>query len=217
MFLQEVDEINLQNVSWLCITYHRNNATYKMLINICYLVVKGLLMTDDNGNTILNRIIDPQLMHKLYEKFVLEYYNHHYHYLKPSASYIEWNIDKEENIEFLPTMKSDITLQYEDKILIIDTKFYSHSYSVHYDKESYISGNLYQIYTYVKNKDKNNTGNVRGLLLYAKTEDEFLTPENDYNIGGNNIGVKILDLNQEWILIKNQLNSIAETAFAQRT
>ena len=217
LYFHAVEEINLKNISWNSITYHRNNATYKMLINICYLIVKGLLMTNKNGNTMLNKAFDPQFImkeYKLYEKFVLEYYKYHYSYLKPNASHIEWNLSKKEgNVEFLPTMKSDITLQYGDKILIIDTKFYSHSYSVYRDKEAYISGNLYQIYTYVKNKDKYNTGNVQGILLYAKTEDEFITPENDYNLGGNLIGVRVLDLNQDWLLIKQNLNDIVKTIF----
>ncbi|WP_434509821.1 hypothetical protein [Desulfitobacterium sp. AusDCA] len=33
-----------------------------------------------------------------------------------------------------------------------------------------ISGNLYQIYTYMKNKDIDATGQVAELLLYAKTD-----------------------------------------------
>ena len=39
-----------------------------------------------------------------------------------------------------------------------------------YDSRSLHSSNLYQIFTYV-NKDVGNTGNVAGMLLYAKTEE----------------------------------------------
>lgn len=48
--------------------------------------------------------------------------------------------------------------------------------------QTLISGNLYQIYTYVKNYDNDNTGNVSGLLLYAKTDEE-LEPRGDYMMG----------------------------------
>ena len=74
---------------------------------------------------------------------------------------------------------------------------------------SIISGNLYQIFTYVKNKDKLGTGNVSGVLLYAKTVEE-LTPDNDYCIGGNSFGVKTLDLNTDWCEIKSQLDLLPE-------
>ena len=36
------------------------------------------------------------------------------------------------------------------KCLIIDAKFYSHTMQTQYEKKSFISGNLYQIFTYIK-------------------------------------------------------------------
>jgi len=88
-------------------------------------------------------------------------------------------------------MRTDITLTGENKTLIIDTKFYSHSISLHFGKISYLSNNLYLIFTYVKNKDVDNTGNIEGMLLYAKTEDEILTEENTFNMSGNNISIRL--------------------------
>lgn len=80
---------------------------------------------------------------------------------------------------------------------------------IQYDKPSIISNNLYQIFTYVKNKDKYNTGNVSGMLLYAKT-DEVFTPNSHYMMSGNKISVKTLDLNISWTDIEYQLNNIAQ-------
>lgn len=77
-----------------------------------------------------------------------------------------------------------------------------------FNSTTIISQNLYQIFTYVKNKDKDNTGNVSGLLLYAKT-DETITPDNDYGNGGNHIGAKTLDLGGTWEDIKIKLDCIA--------
>jgi 5-methylcytosine-specific restriction enzyme subunit McrC len=70
-----------------------------------------------------------------------------------------------------------------------------------------ISNHLYQIFAYVKNEDKYNTGLVSGMLLYAKTEEETL-PNYEYNIGGNVISAKTLDLNKPFEMIKRQLESI---------
>ena len=73
-------------------------------------------------------------------------------------------------------MQSDIMLQSGEKVLIIDAKYYEHSTQVQFDKHTLHSGNLYQIFTYVKNKEyelreKNHT--VSGMLLYAKTDEEI--------------------------------------------
>ena len=81
-------------------------------------------------------------------------------------------------------------------------------------KETLHSGNVYQIFTYVKNQDATGTGNVSGMLLYAKT-DEAITPDCSYIMGGNRISVKTLDLKKEFSLIAAQLDKIAEEHFGK--
>lgn len=59
---------------------------------------------------------------------------------------------------------------------------------------------LYQIFTYVKNKDRefgDRPHKVSGLILYAKT-DEVVQPDNSYRMSGSKISVKTLDLNQDF-------------------
>ena len=68
---------------------------------------------------------------------------------------------------------------------------------------------MYQIYAYVKNQDRGHTGKVSGLLLYAKTQ-EALTPDCRYDIDGNIIAAKTLDLNQEFSSIARQLDEAVE-------
>ena len=77
------------------------------------------------------------------------------------------------------------------------------------------SANLYQIFTYVKNKEyelKDVEHMVSGMLLYAKT-DETIQPDNSYIMSGNRISVKTLDLNVPFEKIKEQLDSIVKQEF----
>ena len=55
--------------------------------------------------------------------------------------------------------------------------------------------------------DTNHAGDVSGVLLYARTG-EGLIPDFDYNIGGNRIGVKTLDLNKPFALIAERLDQL---------
>ncbi len=50
-------------------------------------------------------------------------------------------------------MQTDIMLSHAGRTLIIDAKYYEHSLQQLYDSYSVHSGNLYQIFTYVKNKE----------------------------------------------------------------
>ena len=86
-------------------------------------------------------------------------------------------------------------LQRNEKSLIIDAKYYSKIMQVQYGVHTIHSNNLYQIYTYVKNYDKDKNGNAVGMLLYAKT-DEIVLPHNTYQMDGNVISVDTLDLKQ---------------------
>jgi 5-methylcytosine-specific restriction enzyme subunit McrC len=210
LFFNEVDTIDHHSILWSKIRYHRNNATYKMLINICYLVINSLLLTTQDGFRKLATYLDDQSMHRLYEKFVLEYYKKHYPEFGAAPSHIDWNVD-DGVVALLPNMKTDITLQYNGKTLIIDTKYYTHTLQTNYlfNSQTIRSNNMYQIFTYVKNKDVQSTGNVSGVLLYAKT-DEAVTPDNDYVIGGNRISVKTLDLNTDFAAIERQLDTLVD-------
>ena len=74
-----------------------------------------------------------------------------------------------------------------------------------------------QGFTYVKNKDaefgeKRHT--VSGMLLYART-DETIQPDNIYQMSGNRISVKTLDLNRDFSGIVAQLNAIVNEYFGQ--
>ena len=48
MYFQEVELIDLKSINWK-IRFDRNNQTYKMLINICYLVINGLIHSEKIG------------------------------------------------------------------------------------------------------------------------------------------------------------------------
>lgn len=215
MYFSEVDLLDVNLINWK-IRFDRNNQTYKMLINICYLAIKGLIHSEMSGDKKLMEFLDDQLMSTLYEKFLLNYFKKEHPEIYTHAPQIDWQID--EWVDFLlPKMKTDVTLEYGDRILIIDAKFYSSNTSQNYGKDIHHSGNLYQIFTYVKNKSLELEGKdveVSGMLLYAMTN-EGIQPDSDYVMSGNKISVKTLDLNQEFEIIKCQLDAIVEDYLVQ--
>ena len=209
LFLSSVDRLEPSAINWRSLHYHRNNATYRMLMNICYLVLRGLLLTTEDGTHLLATFLDDQQMFQLYERFVLEYYKKHHDEYQPASKQIKW--DTEGAIDFLPKMESDIMLsdRASGKKLIIDTKYYKTILPTSFGAEKLRSAHLYQIFTYVKNEDHGRTGLVDGILLYAKTDEEIALNQ-DYEMGGNRIGVRTLDLNMSFANIRKQLDAIVE-------
>ena len=213
VFFNDVDLIDLYTANWN-VQYNKNNQTYRMLISICYLVVKGLLQTQSDGTTKLMDFFDEQRMHRLYEKFILEYFRKEFPQITANASQIQWQLDDDVR-DMLPVMKTDIMLSYGEKTLIIDAKYYAHSTQIQFGTHTLHSSNLYQIFTYVKNKEAelaDKPHEVAGMLLYAKT-DEDVYPEKEYRMSGNKISVRTLDLDRDFSIIKAQLDSIATVHF----
>ena len=217
LFFSNVDTVDPNSIRWSSIRFQRNNRNYRMLISLCQLILEGMLLTTDAGEYRLASFIDEQRMSRLYEKFILEYYAKECPHVKASASQIPWALDDGVKT-MLPIMQSDIMLTQGNKVLIIDAKYYTHTTQAKYDVHTLHSNNLYQIFTYVKNKDmefKEQPHVVSGLLLYAAT-DEAIQPDNSYQMSGNKISVKTLDLSQQFSEIAAKLNGIVTEHFYEK-
>ena len=110
-------------------------------------------------------------------------------------------------------MRSDITLSARGRVLIIDAKYYAATMQTNFDKKTVHSGNLYQIFAYVKNKQAaleraGESVEVSGMLLYAATDEE-VQPDATYRMSGNQIGVRTLDLDRPFEDIRAQLDGLA--------
>lgn len=214
-YFSNIDEIRIALQTFSFLKYNRNNMHYKMLMNICELIYSGLI-TNEEGNTLkFADFIRNEQMAALYEKFVLNFYKKHL----PASQYkthspkIEWGIDSEfahVGLEYLPQMRTDIVIEnnFDQTQTIIDTKYYAsaienRNYS---ETKKLISGNLYQICTYVSNSPY--LGNVSGMLLYPTTVQEL---NFEYKINGKIIKVKTLDLSRDWEGITIRLLNLVDT------
>lgn len=214
VFFGDVETIDVYSINWN-MRYNRNNQNYRMLISICYLVIKGLLQSNSEGSQRLMDFLDEQRMNRLYEKFILEYYAKEHPGLTVAASQIPWNLDDGMSV-MLPVMQSDIMLSHGSNVLIIDAKYYSHTTQTQFDVHTLHSANLYQIFTYVKNKDAEfgeKPHKVSGMILYAATDEDF-QPNYDYQMSGNKISAKTLDLNCDFSKIREQLDGIVHSYFS---
>lgn len=213
LYFKDIQTVDIYSINWK-FKFYRNNQSYQMLISICYLILKGLLQTTTDGSVKLMQFLDEQRMCRLYEKFILEYYKKEHPEIRTNSSQIFWQLDDEFN-SMLPIMQSDIMLSKGNNVLIIDAKYYEHTTQTQYGNNTLHSANLYQIFTYVKNKDAEYgklPHTVSGMLLYAQT-DEIIQPNHTYHMSGNKISVRTLNLNLPFKEIANQLDNIVKEHF----
>lgn len=208
-YFSNVDSLDKKQINWR-FNYNRNNQNYQLLMNICQAVIDGVLQTESEGSKKMMDFSDDQRMSRLYENFIYEYFKKEYAEIEVSAPYINWQLDDGYD-SMLPRMMTDVVLSKDKKILIIDAKFWSSTTQTYYDSRTIHSNNLYQMFSYVKNKEeelKDLDYQVIGMLLYAETDQE-IQPDESYKMSGNRIDVRTLNLNTKSKEIEKQLKEIA--------
>jgi len=215
-FFHNIDSINLNKQIFKSLMWHKNNKYYSLPITICELIFLMELPDDSNKGDIhfkdFIRTYEKEFAN-LFENFVFNFYKKEFKEIRVSRPKIKWSLDEnyvdEFGVEYLPKMRTDIVLKYEDKVFIIDTKFYKKILSSFHKKSILNSANLYQIYSYVHNC--NFDGDIRGMLLYAALQDEnSQNIDFKYKIQDKIIQIKTLNLNQNWKKIDNDLRKIAK-------
>lgn len=214
-YLDDVSPLDPRRIEWRQ-RYTRSTATYRMLVNVCRMAIEGALHSSGKGAMKLERFLDEARMSALYERFVFEYFRQeHDDIVSVSAPYIPWVLDGGE-AGMLPTMRTDVVLQgrgrSSNRTLIIDAKYYAHNTQSHFGVKSVHSGNLYQMFTYVKNETERQARSgkkpdVCGLILYAKTDDD-IQPNGTWGMSGNEISASALDLAADFSGIASQLDGI---------
>jgi len=207
IFFQNVQPVDIHTIRWNALRFDRNNRNYRMLLYLCYFIISEWLITTEDGKYKMREFSDDHMC-RLFEKFVLEYYKKHHPELKAEAKQIDWNIVKEQStINILPIMQTDILLNIGERTLIIDTKYYAQSMQKRFDKTTIHSNNFFQILAYVNQYDRDHQGNVDGMLLYAKTQEDIVPDGQMKQRDGNTIYFKTLDLNSDFDTIKKRLDS----------
>lgn len=179
------------------------------LCNVCRLILEGNIQAKRHGKLFLEEILDEKSLPKLYEKFLLGYFQIEHPHLRPSSPQIRWAIQEGAD-PFLPRMQTDVVLQSQNHILIVDAKYYSNllQHNPFGHKETLHSAHLYQLFTYLKNWPLKANQKVDGLLLYAKS-DQGIDLDQGYELQGHTLQVKTLDLNQPFEDIAKALDAIA--------
>src|SRR5699024_10706819 len=118
-------------------------------------------------------------MNQLFENFLFHFYRIEQKEYKVRSERMTW--DLEGNKTLLPTMLTDITLtnQSENKRIVIDAQFYKNMFPRFHGKNSFHSGNLYQIFTYMMHQPEELE--VRGILIYPANKEEELQETYNWN------------------------------------
>ena len=136
-------------------------------------------------------------MARLFEQFVRNFFRREQRRFRVYAETIAWQADAAHaaDLDLLPTMLTDTTLEAADRKIILDTKYYKAALRPRYDRQRLIAPHLYQLYAYLQNQAPTPGQALEGVLLYPAAAQAV---DVRYTLGGHPVRVVTLDLSQPW-------------------
>lgn len=218
LYFNQVSIIELKRDTFSKIKYNKNNYYMYYMISICKLINEATMLSETKGKyKFIDVLSDDRKMQQVFELFIFKFYEAKLKNCKVSyQKKINWKLFGK-NGEIIPEMKLDIFIEREKDDIIIDTKYYSNFLKKNFystnNKKTLISGNLYQMYTYMNHIES--CKNIKGILLYPYNGEE-ISEKYDmkaiYNDGIRRAELQIqtIDLSKEWREIERQLLEIID-------
>jgi len=196
------------------IQLQRHHIHYRFPLEICKFILANTVFNEKEGKFgFLDFERDHQKMSTLFEHFIFNFYKRHLtNWTKVRRENIHWHYEKGGiGMDYLPIMKTDITLERYDRKVVIDAKFYQEPMKSRFpgSPKKFASANLYQLNAYLTHLAKSQShpcnNNAEGILLYPVLQP---IPRLDVEMLGHRIRVESIDLNQEWGGISKGLENI---------
>lgn len=206
-----VERIEIQRNHFRQVHVNRNNQRYGFVLDVCRLIFENSFPSEEAGRYSFSDFRrDESKMRDLFEAFVRNFYRIEqriYPVVKKEVIRWQFKSANESNRRFLPRMETDITLESNDRKIIIDTKYYQKTLVTRFDQGKIYSSNLYQLFSYLINQEDGTekTMTARGILLYPTVEEELNLV---YEFGEHVLEIKTVDLNSDWAIISARLKEI---------
>lgn len=205
--LQGIRDIPLTVAAFRPLVMHRNMARYRFLLFIARLVADHSQVTEDGRTSkFLDLERDEAKLARLFEAFVRNFYVRETPSYKLGKRTLTWVFEEEGGGRFLPGMETDIPLESDDRIVIIDTKYYANAVVLNaYSQEKLYSPNLYQMFAYMRHYPNPRKLPITGILLYPRNDRDLNVSAVSSHNRQDRIRFKTLDLMRPWPEIRDQL------------
>lgn len=209
--LGDVSDIRMTAAVFGRVQLHRNNAYYDLLLRICRLAFELMLPTPGGTGYLFEDVLrDERKMAGVFEAFVRNFYRAEQNLFRVESLQIRWNatpVSLDEAVQ-LPVMITDIFLRSPTRQIIIDTKYYAEAFQEgRFGSKSFHSGNLYQIFAYLKNAEAKGPSflTTEGMLLYPTVGEKIAAR---YTIEGHALQLTSISLDQTWTAIAADLQAL---------
>jgi len=201
----EVTDVPLRRSLFQQVQLDSSNSFYRFLLHVCSLIERNLVVEEEGtGRQFRDFLREDSTMWKLFEKFVLNFYDREQETYEVDSPHIQWDISGDVP-EHMPQMRTDMVLTSPDRTIIIDAKFTVDTLKARKEKDLYRSKHLYQLFAYLQNAQSDSRfEDAEGMLLYPTT-DHHLGNGDRFEASGHLMRVCTINLDQDWEYIYEDL------------
>lgn len=190
----------------------QNDNDYRLMLSICEMIVLRQMPLEVDGTNALPTV-DRELLilHRIYERFVANFYRMHLIGWDVSAQKrLDWNAQEANG--HLPMMVPDLILQEQEteRVIILDTKFTAASLVENqWGKPIYDPSHLYQLYAYLRSQEQVSDAyrSAEGILLYPAVQVRL---SERVELQGHVIRIESVDLAAKWEEVERQLMELVK-------
>lgn len=182
---------------------------YRVGLSIAYMLIQGQVFSSaDSGAISFRKPVadDEHLFRNIYESFLREFFRFHRRDAFVGGRHYQWSTEPK---SFVPLMKTDINIETDSSVLVIDAKCTPHSVLRRGDfsTDSLNSSHLYQLFSYMVHAGSVNPGkSILGALIYPEYERE-VNESIETEFGA--IRVKTVNFRQDWTAVSRELLELA--------
>jgi 5-methylcytosine-specific restriction enzyme subunit McrC len=215
--LKDIDETKAHIMDFRKIQLHGNTTDYRFLLEIAYLVFIDGLINETSGYSQFYDVRDNEIrMGELFEKFIFNYASKNFSDLAVSRPHIKWHnvVANQIDQQYLPVMRSDLVIRSpfpHPQAIVVDMKYYAKLFNSRFSTDKLISGNLYQIFTYLSNAQKEDKETAwQGMLLYPVVDQ---TVSLDFELDYMPVHIRTINLDQDWGEIEKDIDAVLLSVF----
>ena len=205
-YFNDVSIIRISSASFRSLVFDRNNATYRLLMNVCELYWSDKMSAETDGNHRFRDFSDDMRMDRIFEKFLLNFYMRHRRDLKVKVDRFKWRTSGEGYPDYLEYLLTDIVIKdpVRKRMLIIDAKYYGSTLVSRHQRVSVRNSHVAQVFAYMKNHPDSGEYSTQGMLIYLLSDQEVHVT---FPLEGGPITVNTIDLGKDWRIIEEELLS----------
>jgi 5-methylcytosine-specific restriction enzyme subunit McrC len=210
-FPAAVEPLPLTAASLRLVRRQRPGGLGGFLLNVCGLLHLSALPAPETDGPRRFRDFrrDERLMARLFEQFVRNFYRLEQRPFRVLSETIQWQAaaETDADLELLPAMITDTTLENPTRKIILDTKYYAAALRQRYSQQKLLAPHLYQLYAYLQNQPTLPGQQLEGILLYPAATHSL---DVRYTLGGHPVRIVTLDLAQPWPRIAADLLALVQ-------